>query len=45
YGVPKLLLKGVSKTYASARGRTDALHQIDLSVKSGEFICIVGPSG
>lgn len=45
YGVPKLMLKKVSKTYASARGQTDALHQIDLSVKSGEFVCIVGPSG
>lgn len=42
---PKLLLRGVSKIYATRRGQTRALHRINLTVRDGEFVCIIGPSG
>lgn len=36
---------GVSKTYASSRGQTHALHSVDFGVRAGEFVSFVGPSG
>ncbi len=36
-----LVLEGVSKRY----GATEVIHDVDLSVESGEFIVFVGPSG
>jgi len=44
---PALLdLAGVEKTYGTLDGgRVVALSATDLSIKAGEFICIVGPSG
>ncbi|MGD9943162.1 MAG: ABC transporter ATP-binding protein [Burkholderiaceae bacterium] len=42
---PKIRIEGVRKSFASARGRIDALAAIDLNVADGEFICLVGPSG
>ena len=38
-------LKGISHTYDGARGRTEAVRDIDLSVKAGEFVALLGPSG
>jgi NitT/TauT family transport system ATP-binding protein len=35
----------VSKTFSGARGRTQALDNVSLSVAEGEFVCLVGPSG
>jgi nitrate/nitrite transport system ATP-binding protein len=40
-----LELRGVSKSYPSARGRTEVLHNINLSIAQGEFVAIVGCSG
>ncbi|MEK9969187.1 MAG: nitrate ABC transporter ATP-binding protein [Ferrovibrio sp.] len=40
-----LELKGVSKGYGADDERTEVLHDINLSVKEGEFIAIVGFSG
>lgn len=42
---PIVELKNVSKTYLTAAGDFPALRNIDLSVRSGEFLGIVGKSG
>jgi len=39
---PLVSLRGVSKTFDNA---TKALSVIDLDVREGEFLCLVGPSG
>ncbi len=36
-------ISGLEKTYAD--GSVHALSNIDLSIKDGEFVCVVGPSG
>lgn len=41
----KLSLVDVNKNYRSESGVIEVLRDINLEVKSGEFICIVGPSG
>ena len=38
-------IKGVGKTYNTGKTEYTALRDIDLSIKSGEFVAIVGPSG
>ena len=38
-------LKQVSKRFESAAGRFDALSNIDLSIRRGEYVAIVGKSG
>src|SRR4051812_38966981 len=38
-------LEKVSKTYQTDKVQTLALKDIDLTVKKGEFVCIMGPSG
>jgi len=40
-----LSVKDLSKTYHSNNGETKALMDINLDIKEGEFICIVGSSG
>ena len=42
---PALELRGVCKSYGSGAGRTDVLHELDLSITRGEFVAIVGFSG
>src|SRR5690348_14655400 len=44
-GTPVLQLKHVSKHFRSSRQDTLALSDINLSIREGEFLCIVGPSG
>ncbi|MBC7337060.1 MAG: ATP-binding cassette domain-containing protein, partial [Clostridia bacterium] len=41
----KLALRGIVKSFPHRRGRLVALEEISLSVREGEFICLVGPSG
>jgi NitT/TauT family transport system ATP-binding protein len=40
-----IAISGLFKEFDSARGRLRALDDINLAVRSGEFLCIVGPSG
>jgi len=40
----KLELRGVSKAFEGSR-RIAALENIDVTIESGEFVCIIGPSG
>ena len=38
-------LHGVGKTYRGKRGSVRALSGVDLTIRDGEFVCVVGPSG
>src|SRR5690349_3865874 len=40
-----LTIKDVYKVFVSAGGAKLALRSIDLSVRRGEFLCLLGPSG
>lgn len=42
---PKLLARGVSKTFHRGRQSLETLAAIDLTVEVGEFVTIIGPSG
>ncbi|MCG8274115.1 ABC transporter ATP-binding protein [Aquamicrobium sp. NLF2-7] len=38
-------LRGVSKTYTTAKGSLPVLRDVDLQIEAGEFVSFVGPSG
>lgn len=40
-----LKVKHISKTYQAKNGETQALSDVNFSVKEGEFVSIIGPSG
>ena len=40
----KLEIRGVSKTFQSKRGILTAFEPIDLDIREGEFVCLLGPS-
>jgi len=42
---PMLELKNVSKVFGSGPGQTEVLRGVDLAIKEGEFVAIVGFSG
>lgn len=44
-GPNRVTLTGVTKTYPGADGPTEVLAPTDLTIDSGEFVCVVGPSG
>ncbi len=44
-GQPIIRLRGLRKSYCSAAGEFPALRGIDLDIRAGEFISIVGKSG
>lgn len=43
--MPELQIKKVSKVFFSQSGAISALSSANLTIKQGEFICVVGPSG
>lgn len=43
--MPELKLHGVSKVFLSQAGMITALSGINLTIREGEFLCVVGPSG
>jgi NitT/TauT family transport system ATP-binding protein len=44
-GVPAIALRDVSKAFGTSREAVVALDHIDLEVRQGEFLCVVGASG
>ncbi|UCG55748.1 MAG: ABC transporter ATP-binding protein [Phycisphaerales bacterium] len=40
-----VVLEGVSKSYPTAQGKVEALHEVTLSMEKGEFVVLCGPSG
>jgi len=42
---PLIALKGVTRIYGEGEAQVRALQGIDLNIKSGEFVAIMGPSG
>ncbi len=42
---PQIEVHGVSKRYRTTRSTQDALHEVDLEVRPGEFVSLLGPSG
>ncbi len=38
-------IKHLSKNYNSLNGEVEAIQNLSLSIKDGEFLCIIGPSG
>ena len=41
----RVVVDGVSKTYAGGDGAVRALDDVSFGVEDGEFVCVVGPSG
>ena len=41
----KLAVEHVSKWFRTARASVHALHDVNLYVDEGEFVCLLGPSG
>jgi len=42
---PVIEMRGIGKVYKSGRLEVDALREVDLEVRDGDFLAIVGPSG
>jgi putative ABC transport system ATP-binding protein len=42
---PIILAQNLGKTYRSGKLEVNALHNVNFSIQSGEFVAIVGPSG
>jgi len=41
----KIRLEKINMTFRSKKGDVHVLHNIDLNVRDGEFVCFIGPSG
>jgi len=40
-----LTIEGLDKQFSTGKGTVHALHDIDLTIKEGEFVTVIGPSG
>jgi len=40
-----LSMRGVSRRYLTSRHDTTAVHDLNIEIDEGEFVCVVGPSG
>ncbi len=43
--VDKVVVRGLSKSFRGRDGELAVLKDVELSVKTGEFVCLLGPSG
>ncbi len=44
-GTPLIEAKSLSKSYATQTGQIQALDQVNLALRAGEFVALVGPTG
>jgi ABC-type nitrate/sulfonate/bicarbonate transport system ATPase subunit len=44
-GREKIAVRGVSKRFLRGDGELEVLRDVSLSVRAGEFVCLLGPSG
>jgi putative ABC transport system ATP-binding protein len=44
-GAPVFVARGLCKTYGSGAGAVHALRNLDLDIRQGEFVVLLGPSG
>lgn len=44
-GEALLSITHLNKSFDTAGGQVQALHEVDLHVEEGEFITVIGPSG
>lgn len=42
---PLIALRGVTKTYGTGQAAVQALRGVDLDIRAGEFVAVMGPSG
>jgi nitrate ABC transporter ATP-binding subunit len=42
---PYVVIRGVSKRFAVGDGEVEALRRIDVTIKAGAFVCVIGASG
>ncbi|MBI3771396.1 MAG: ABC transporter ATP-binding protein [Gammaproteobacteria bacterium] len=42
---PLIALRSLSKTYGRGAASVNALHDVDLTIREGEFVAMMGPSG
>lgn len=43
-GAPMIVLRGLTKVYGAGESETVALRDLDLDIRAGEYLAIMGPS-